>query len=85
MSGPWELLFTCVICRRDVRDYRDLRNGRDRHISPICNGCERQAGNRKVNVGAFMDRRLALRGDAIANALSQEAHHQQWSATYGRP
>jgi hypothetical protein len=78
-----ERLFCCVVCQRDINDY-PWRNGRDRHIAPICNSCERGDGDRKPHAGAFMDRRMALRGSALANALSQEAHAMQWRSDYGR-
>ena len=79
-----EHLFTCAICERRVIDYAD-RNGRDRHIAPICNYCEDVYGDRgRPTSGAFMDRRNAARLSAISNALSCLAHNKQWSARYGR-
>lgn len=73
-----EHLFTCIVCGRDVSDYRH-RNGRDRHIAPLCRGCESYYGDRSPQAGAFMDRRIATRVSALANALCGEAHAKQWS------
>lgn len=78
-----ERLFTCAICRRDVVDYPD-RNGRERHLAPLCRFCEGYYGDRKPMAGAFMDRRLAVQISALASALTGEAHSKQWSARHGR-
>ena len=76
-----ERLFTCCICERDIVDYVN-RNGRDRHIEPVCNGCERYYSDRAPTHGAFMDRRMAARISALANELNGEANRRQWSRKY---
>lgn len=76
-------LFDCVICERDISDY-DFRNGRDRHIAPICRGCEKHYSDREPGAGAFMDRRNACRLSAIANALCGTANVKDWERRYGR-
>ncbi|GEL44283.1 hypothetical protein MEX01_48740 [Methylorubrum extorquens] len=77
------LLFVCAICEREVRDYPD-RNGRDRHIAPICRGCESRWPDRPPQAGAFMDRRKAAHLSALANCLNNTAHIRQWEARHGR-
>lgn len=78
------LLFVCAICERDVRDHPD-RNPRDAHLPPICKGCERHYPDvRRLPQGAMMDRRMALRLSAIANALNGAANVMEWEARYGR-
>jgi len=77
-----QLLFTCAICSGDVRDYPD-RNGRERHLEPLCKYCEDQ-GRRPQFVGAFMDRRRLAQLSAIADALCGEANAKEWSRRYGR-
>jgi hypothetical protein len=72
-----EHLFTCCICGYDVRDYR-FRKGRDKHIEPVCRGCEQNYGERTPIAGAFLDRRLAVQIAALANALNCEAHTLHW-------
>lgn len=76
-------LFDCVVCERDVVDY-DSRSGRDRHIEPICRFCERHYSDRAPIAGAFMDRRLACRLSAIANALQGATSSIEWGRRYGR-
>jgi hypothetical protein len=76
-----ELLFTCAICSRDVTDYPD-RNGRDRHLAPLCRRCE-QEGQRVQWAGTFMDRRRLQQISAISDALLGEAHMKIWSHSYG--
>lgn len=77
--------FVCAICRRQA-DNR-WRGSRDRHVAPVCVSCEtishyawhgaiRQRGS--FLAGAFMDRRKARQIDALADALSAEAHRIQW-------
>lgn len=78
-----EHLFDCVICERQVVDYPD-RNGRDRHIAPICRSCESHYSERAPESGAFMDRRNAKRLSAIAEALCGTAHRMEWGFRYGR-
>lgn len=77
---PWQHLFDCVICGRDVVDFAE-RNGRDRQLSPICRGCESRYGERAPSSGAFMDRRLAVQVSALANALHGTAGCMEWEAT----
>jgi hypothetical protein len=76
-------LFNCSICQRDIRDF-DFRNGRDRHIAPICRFCEGEYSERAPNAGAFMDRRIACRLSAIAHALHNRASIIDWERRYGR-
>ena len=76
-------LFDCIVCERSVTDYPD-RNGRDRHIAPICNNCERGYGDRGPTAGNFMDRRNAVRLSAIANALHNRASCLNWERRHGR-
>lgn len=77
------LLFTCVICQRDVNDYSN-RNGRDRHLEPTCRRCEAEYGERPLTSGAFMDRRIARQISALAEALHCEANHLAWGMHHGR-
>lgn len=76
-------LFSCVICQREIHDY-PRRNGRDRHIEPVCRSCEYYQSDRVPKVGAFMDRRRAAQLSALANALLGEVHSRQWEMRYGR-
>jgi hypothetical protein len=78
-----ERLFDCVICEREVVDY-DFRNGRDRHIEPNCRFCEGHYSDKGPGAGAFMDRRMACRLSAIANALLGTANAKDWERRYGR-
>jgi hypothetical protein len=78
-------LFDCVICQREVVDYDNtVRNGRDRHLSPICKSCEGHYSDKPPTHGAFMDRRVAKRLSAIANALRGTAGCMEFEARYGR-
>lgn len=79
------LLFVCAICEREVRDYPD-RNGRERHLAPLCMRCERTWTERvgKSSHGAFMDRRKSSHILALSNALHNAAAIKQWDARYGR-
>jgi hypothetical protein len=77
-----DLLFKCQICRHDVFDIP--RNGKDRHLRPICQCCEQSYSDRKPTHGAFMDRRFACQLSALANALSNQAYQIEWSRKYGR-
>lgn len=72
-----ESLFICAICQKDVVDYRD-RNGRDRHISPLCRYCESERGGRKPTAGSFMDRRIVMHVGALADALLGTANCMRW-------
>jgi hypothetical protein len=74
-------LFFCSICNRDVFDFAS-RNGRDRHIPPVCRSCERHYGERSPSSGAFMDRRLAVQVSALANALAGIASCMEWERTH---
>lgn len=82
-TDKMEHLFDCVICDREIVDY-DFRNGRDRHIAPICRMCEGYYTDRGPDAGAFMDRRMACRLSAIANALQGAAGSMDWERRYGR-
>lgn len=79
------LLFRCAICEREVRDYPD-RNGRDRHLEPLCRRCESFWAERtgKPRDGAMMDRRKAAHVLALSVAIHSEACHIRWSAEHGR-
>jgi len=76
-------LFVCTICERDIADF-DCRNGRDRHLEPICNYCEGAYADRGPAAGHFMDRRIAIRLSALANALHSKASCIEWEGRYGR-
>ena len=79
------LLFRCALCERDIKDYPN-RNGRDRHLEPVCRLCESMwtEGTAKPKHGAMMDRRKALHVLALSNALHNAAALSQWSASHGR-
>lgn len=84
--SPWgELLFRCAICDREIWDCSG-RNGRDRHLSPVCRSCEHHWTERvgKPSGGAFMDRRKAMQVTALAEALHSEAASLRWSSEHGR-
>ena len=78
------LLFQCAICERDIKDFPD-RNGRDRHLDPLCRACERTWTERtgKPQAGSMMDRRKAMHVLALANAIHNTAAVSQWNATHG--
>jgi hypothetical protein len=81
----WDtLLFRCAICERDIKDYPN-RNGRDRHMEPVCRMCERSwtEGTGKPQAGAMMDRRKSLHVLALANALRNTAAIAQWNTSHG--
>lgn len=77
------LLFECVVCRREVRDYPN-RDVRDRHLEPICRYCEGEYSETAPKAGAFMDRRIAKRISALANALHCKANVISWGGSLGR-
>lgn len=79
------LLFHCAICEREIRDFPN-RNGRDRHLEPLCRMCEHTwtEGTGHPNDGAMMDRRKALQVLALSNALHNAVAVIKWSASYGR-
>lgn len=76
-------LFRCAICDRDIRDYPG-RNGRDRHLKPICLSCEHRWTERvgKPAGGSFMDRRKAMQIVALVEALHSSAASIKWSSSY---
>lgn len=76
-----EILFRCAICDREIRDYPG-RNGRDRHLAPVCRVCEHYWTERvgKPAGGSFMDRRKAMQITALAEALHSKAASIQWSS-----
>lgn len=78
-------LFCCAICERDIKDYPN-RNGRDRHVEPVCRMCEREWTERtgKAQGGTMMDRRKALHVLALANAIHNVASLKEWNAIYAR-
>lgn len=78
-----KLLFTCVICQREVRDIIE-RAGKERHLQPICTYCERYYSQRSPDAGNFLDRRLACRLSAIAEALHSTASCLDWETRYAR-
>ena len=79
------LLFRCAICERDIRDYPE-RNGRDRHMEPLCRMCEHRwtEGTGRPRDGAMMDRRKALHVLALSSALHNAAALSRWSTSHGR-
>lgn len=76
-------LFTCAICKNDVVDYAN-RNGRDRHVAPVCRPCEKRYSDNVPQTGAFMDRRIFAQLSALTNILTGEAHCKQWEQRHGR-
>jgi hypothetical protein len=82
-APSWRHLFDCAICQRRVTDFHN-RGGRDRQMEPICRYCEGQWSERPPSAGAFMDRRMACRLAAMANALLNTAHIIDWGRRYGR-
>jgi hypothetical protein len=85
MTGFDTLLFRCAICRNDVRDWPD-RNGRDRHLEPICRMCEQMWTERtgKPKDGSMMDRRKAAHVLALSNAIGNTASIMEWEAAHAR-
>lgn len=75
-------LFDCVICEREICDY-DFRNGRERHVAPVCLMCERHYSDRGPQAGSFMDRRLACQVSALSNMLLSKANCLDWERRYG--
>ncbi|HZP77500.1 MAG TPA: hypothetical protein VFB45_15255 [Pseudolabrys sp.] len=80
----FEHLFTCALCERPVNDYPN-RNGRDRHLAPLCKGCEGEysKGVGAPKAGSFMDRRRVVQIAALSNALLSMAHYIRWEQRYG--
>lgn len=85
--------FSCAICGQ-VATNRWNHSPRDYERPPICKSCENITGyswnggvkyRTKPTGGTHRDRREAIRIGAIADAISQEANRQKWSAEYGRP
>lgn len=75
----WQHVFDCSICQRQISEFApEIRKGNERQIGPICNYCEGYYGERAPTSGAFMDRRIARRISAIANALCGEAACIDW-------
>lgn len=86
------LLFVCAICEREIRDY-PFRNGRDRHLPPLCRGCEsthtyswngRSRELARITDGSPMDRRKAKQVFALSDALHSEAATLNWKDNHGR-
>jgi hypothetical protein len=80
MSGFGDFLFVCAICESEIRDFPN-RNGRDRHLSPVCRYCEGFWTERvgKPSGGSFMDRRKAMHILALSEALHSKARSIEWS------
>lgn len=78
------LLFACAICEHEVRDF-PYRNGRERHLAPICRRCERCWSERvgKPSAGFMMDRRKAMQIFCLAEALHSTASLMDWEAKHG--
>lgn len=78
------LLFQCAICNREVRDWPN-RSGRDKHLNPLCRGCEHRYSERtgRPRHGAMLDRRKAMQLLALADALHGEAASQKWNRQHG--
>lgn len=76
--------FACGICERRVT-MRWNRHGSGEIIPPICPSCEREFTYRigKPRGGSLRDRREAMRGFAVAEALNSEAHRMQWERRHG--
>lgn len=79
-----DLLFVCSICEREIWDC--ARNGRERHLAPVCRYCEGfwTEHVRKLHVGAFMDRRRAFQICALSEVLHSTASRINWEKQYGR-
>lgn len=70
--------FTCAICQRMVETRWEPRRACSTSVRPpVCRGCERDYG-KPAKDGAFADRRTVAVGSSLAEALSCEAHRQQW-------
>jgi hypothetical protein len=84
--------FTCAVCKRAATN-RWNYSPRDFERPPVCKSCEAIKGynhtgaryRTKPSGGTFRDRRNAIRIDALADALSDEAAKQNWSIHYDRP
>ena len=74
--------FTCVICQRQ-RENRWVRDGRNRHVAPVCWSCE-ESYRARVTTGNFMDRRKASQIFALSEALLGKAHLIKWEAEHGQ-
>jgi hypothetical protein len=70
--------FTCAICQREANVNWWCRDG----IAPICSYCETHQTPNPRPFGSFMDRRMARRLFAIAQAVDTEARHQIWGRKY---
>lgn len=84
--------FACAICLRDVSN-RWNYSPRDFERAPVCRSCESITGyawsggarhRTKPTGGTHRDKHEALRIDALADAIGQEAYYQQWSNLHGR-
>jgi hypothetical protein len=81
MAGPFKLdgqPFTCAICQRRANQNLWSKDGE----APICRYCEEYLTPHPKPFGAFMDRRMARRVFAIAQALDTEARHQIYGRKY---
>jgi hypothetical protein len=76
-----QVLFTCAICKRDVR-VRDSYGGRYKQLAPICTLCERDFGGPEPLAGSFRDRRRAVQISALSQALHDRAAQKEWSKRY---
>jgi hypothetical protein len=83
-GGPYTFLFVCAVCEREVRDF-PCRNGRDRHLPPLCRYCEGHYSDQAPNGGAFMDRRKAIQISALAEALHGNAGSLKWRQDHASP
>ena len=84
--------FECAICGRQCSN-RWNYSPRNFERPPVCNACENISGfswtgapKQRVRPtgGTHHDRRNAIRIAALADAIGQEAAHQEWSNRHGR-
>lgn len=71
-----DIVFQCVICQDDRIITRWNRDGRFRHLPPICLHCEQMWGGTNLSSwpGPRMDARLARQVKAAADCLQAEAY-----------
>ena len=79
-----DVVFTCVICEQERTIGRWNRDGRSRHLPPICLNCEMWAGNLSSWPGNKMDGRIARQIKSIAERISATAWQQIHRSQHGR-
>lgn len=84
--------FKCAICKRAVSNRWNYSAKTFEH-PPICKSCETVTGyswtgaarhRTKLSGGTHRDKHQALRIDALADAIAQEANRQIWSPHHAR-